>query len=63
MLARRRRADRELLRDQDATDAVAHEVAVDLLREVRARVLEVVEDLQPLVAGERLHHVDVDHVR
>src|SRR5207249_9362771 len=45
MLAGGRLADTELRRDEHAAHAVAHEIAVGLAREVRARRLEPAEDL------------------
>src|ERR1700722_15541705 len=52
VLGHGRLADAELLGDQEAADAVLDEVAVDLLAEMRARVLEPVEDLQATFIGE-----------
>src|SRR5204862_3303199 len=52
MLGDRRLADPQLLRDQQAADAVLDQIAVDLLAEMRARRLEPFEDLQAPFAGE-----------
>jgi hypothetical protein len=58
VLAGRRLANAELGRDEHAAHAIAHEITVDLAREVRARRLEPAENLQPLLVRERLGDVD-----
>src|SRR6266567_4232266 len=63
LLAGGRLAHAELVRDEHAAHAVAHEVAVDLPRKVRARRLEPAEDLQALLVRERLGDVDRNHLR
>src|SRR5436190_16171469 len=55
-------ADTKLLRDEQAAHAVLDEVAGDLGWEVGARLLEPVENLQPLLAGQRLDDVHVKHL-
>jgi hypothetical protein len=50
------------LGDQQAAHAVAHEVAVDLPREMGARVFEPLQDLQPAVIGHRLGHMQNRHI-
>ena len=54
VLTRGRLADAELLGDAQATDPVAHQVAVDLRRKVPPRILQPLQDLHPLAAGESL---------
>ena len=61
MLADRRLADLELLGDQQSADAVLDQVAIDLLAEMGARVLEPFEDLDPLVAGQSAQQCDDIH--
>src|SRR4030095_8350225 len=56
-------ADTKLLRDEQAAHAVLDEVAIDLGWEVGARLLEPVEDLQSLLAGQRLDDVHGKHLR
>ena len=58
MLADRRLPDLELLGDQKAADAILDQVAIDLLTEMGARILEPVEDLDPFVAGQRAQQRD-----
>src|SRR5258706_10633552 len=53
VLAEGRLADAELAGDEHAADAVVDEVAVDLGREMRHRILEPFEDLDPSFVGER----------
>src|SRR5262252_962135 len=62
VLACRRLADTELLRDEDAADAVLDEVAVGLGREMRRRIAEPVHDLEPPLVGERLDDVRRENV-
>ncbi len=53
MLADGRLAYAELFGDQHRAHSVIHEIAVDLLAEMAARILQPVEDLEALVAGKR----------
>ena len=45
-------ADAKLFGDEEPTDAVLDEVAIDLFAEMRARILEPIEDLQTALVGE-----------
>ena len=58
MLAERRLGDAELLGDQLRADAVLDQIAVGLVREMRARILQPIEDLQPALVGDRLEDFD-----
>ena len=53
VLAGGRLADPELIGDQYAADAVLDQVAINLRRKIRARVLQPFQDLQPAVARQR----------
>ncbi len=63
MLARGGLADTELGGDEHTAHPIAHEIAVDLTRKVRARRLEPAEDLQPLLVRQRLGDVDRKPIR
>jgi hypothetical protein len=52
MLGDSRLADSELFSDQQATNPILDEIPVDLLAEMRARVLEPIKDLQAAFIGE-----------
>src|SRR6185437_9988446 len=58
VLADRRLADAQLLGDEEAADAVANQVAVNLLAEMRPRRAQPLEDRQPPLVGERLQRGD-----
>jgi hypothetical protein len=49
-----RLAHPELLGDQEAADAVAHEITVDLRREVSSWLFEPGEDLQTALVRQRV---------
>src|SRR5688500_3702972 len=51
-------ADAELLRQKETTDTIAHQIAIDLRREVRTRILQPLEDLQPLLVGQCTKEID-----
>ena len=51
MLGDGRLADAELLGDEEPANPVFDEIAIDLLAEMRARVLEPAEDLQTALVG------------
>lgn len=53
MLARRRLAHAQFFGDEDAADAVLLEIAVNLRREMAARVLQPFKDLPPSPARKR----------
>ena len=53
VLGRGRLADAEFLGDEHQTDAVFNKVAVDLRREMRLRVLQPFQNLEPPLVGER----------
>src|ERR1700742_4370197 len=61
VLAARRRADPQLLRDELRAHAVLDQVAVALRRKVGHRVTQPLKDLQALLAAERLDEVHVKH--
>src|SRR5581483_8439872 len=61
MGGRGRLGDLQLLGDEDDADAVLDEVAVALRREMRARVIQPLEDLEPLRARERCERCGVEH--
>lgn len=58
-----RLANAELLRDRHAANPVTNQVAVNLPRETRLRVLEPLEDQETPVVGKSLklvdHHIDI----
>jgi hypothetical protein len=54
VLTGRRLADLELLRNEHAAHAILHEVAVNLWREVRAWLLQPVENVESTCVGKRL---------
>jgi hypothetical protein len=57
-----RRADAELLGDEQRAHAVLDQVAVALRGEIGHRVTQPVKDLEALLAGEGLDEVHVEHV-
>ena len=57
MLTGRGLPDPQLVRDEEAADAIVYEIAVDLRREVLARVLEPAQNRQPVVVGQCLENV------
>ena len=57
MLTGRGLPDAQLVRDEEAADAIVYEIAVDLRREVLARVLEPAQNRQPVVIGQCLENV------
>jgi hypothetical protein len=56
MLAERRRADSELLRDQHAAHPILHEISVDLRAEMGTRVSQPLQDLKPPLVRQRLEY-------
>jgi hypothetical protein len=63
MHARGRLANIEFPCDEATTDAVFHEIAVDLRRKVRARILQPFENLKALIVGHRAKGWFYCHVR
>ena len=61
MLAAGRLADCQLVGYEARADAVLDQVTVLLRREMRLRVAQPLEDLQPLVAGKRLEQIGIEH--
>jgi hypothetical protein len=53
MFAQGRLADAELFGDEKRADAILDQIAVGLRREMGARVLQPVEDLETALVGER----------
>ena len=51
----------ELLRQEKPAHPVLHQIAIDLRREMRTRILQPVEHGQPLVAGERFQQFGLLH--
>src|SRR5207244_3068570 len=62
MLAGRGLADAELVGDEHAAHAVAHEIPVHLAGEVRSRRFQPVEDLQPALVPEGLDDIQRKHI-
>ena len=57
--AARRLAHPELLRDEQRAHPVPHQVTITLGREMRLRIMQPLQDQQPLAAGQRLDQFHV----
>src|SRR6266540_849238 len=55
-------AHAQLVGDEQAADPISHQIAVTLGWEVRYRVLQPLQDDQPLLARESLEHIDLNHL-
>ncbi|CAH2408153.1 hypothetical protein MES4922_90090 [Mesorhizobium ventifaucium] len=62
VLAERRLGDPQLFRNQQRADPVLDQIAIRLAWEMRARVLQPIEDLQPALVGDRLEDINLLHL-